>query len=33
MSDLIQVEPEYVYVTIPAEYICVYHCYIEVEIL
>lgn len=25
MSDLIQVEPEYVYVTIPAEYICVYH--------
>ncbi len=25
MSELIQVEPEYVYVTIPAEYICVYH--------
>ena len=25
MSKLIQVEPEYVYVTIPAEYICVYH--------
>ena len=25
MSDLIQIEPEYVYVTIPAEYICVYH--------
>lgn len=25
MSDLIQVEPEYVYVTIPSEYICVYH--------
>jgi len=25
MSQLIQVEPEYVYVTIPAEYICVYH--------
>ena len=25
MSDLIQVEPVYVYVTIPAEYICVYH--------
>ena len=25
MSDLIQVEPEYIYVTIPAEYICVYH--------
>lgn len=25
MSELIQVEPEYVYVTIPAEYICIYH--------
>ena len=25
MSDLIKIEPEYVYVTIPAEYICVYH--------
>lgn len=25
MSDLIDVKPEYVYVTIPAEYICVYH--------
>ena len=25
MSDLIQIEPEYVYVTIPAEYSCVYH--------
>ena len=25
MSELIQVEPEYVYITIPAEYICVYH--------
>ena len=25
MGELIQVEPEYVYVTIPAEYICVYH--------
>lgn len=25
MSQLIQIEPEYVYVTIPAEYICVYH--------
>lgn len=25
MSKLIKVEPEYVYVTIPAEYICVYH--------
>ena len=25
MSELIQIEPEYVYVTIPAEYICVYH--------
>ena len=25
MSTLIQIEPEYVYVTIPAEYICVYH--------
>lgn len=25
MSELIQVEPEYVYVTVPAEYICVYH--------
>lgn len=25
MSELIEIEPEYVYVTIPAEYICVYH--------
>ena len=25
MSELIQVEPEYIYVTIPAEYICIYH--------
>ena len=25
MSKLIQIEPEYIYVTIPAEYICVYH--------
>ena len=25
MSELIKVEPEYIYVTIPAEYICVYH--------
>lgn len=25
MSQLIPIEPEYVYVTIPAEYICVYH--------
>ena len=25
MSQLVQVEPEYVYITIPAEYICVYH--------
>ena len=25
MSELIQVEPEYIYVTVPAEYICVYH--------
>lgn len=25
MSKLIQIEPEYVYVTVPAEYICVYH--------
>lgn len=25
MSELVQVNPEYVYVTIPAEYICVYH--------
>ena len=25
MSKLIPIEPEYVYVTIPAEYICVYH--------
>ena len=25
MSELIQIETEYVYVTIPAEYICVYH--------
>ena len=25
MSRLVQIEPEYIYVTIPAEYICVYH--------
>ena len=25
MSKLVEVEPEYIYVTIPAEYICVYH--------
>ncbi len=25
MSKLVQVEPEYIYVTVPAEYICVYH--------
>ena len=25
MTKLIEIEPEYVYVTIPAEYICVYH--------
>ena len=25
MANLIQIEPEYIYVTIPAEYICVYH--------
>ena len=25
MSNLVQIEPEYIYVTIPAEYICVYH--------
>lgn len=25
MSELIEINPEYVYVTIPAEYICVYH--------
>lgn len=25
MSKLVQIEPEYVYVTVPAEYICVYH--------
>lgn len=25
MSALVQIEPEYVYVTIPAEYVCVYH--------
>ena len=25
MSNLIQVSPEYIYVTIPAEYICIYH--------
>ena len=25
MSELVQIEPEYIYVTIPAEYICVYH--------
>ena len=25
MSELKVIEPEYVYVTIPAEYICVYH--------
>ena len=25
MNEIKQIEPEYVYVTIPAEYICVYH--------
>ena len=25
MSNLVQIEPEYIYVTVPAEYICVYH--------
>ena len=25
MSKLVEVEPEYIYVTVPAEYICVYH--------
>lgn len=25
MSNFIEIEPEYIYVTIPAEYICVYH--------
>ena len=25
MNDLIQVEPKYIYITIPAEYVCVYH--------
>lgn len=25
MNNLVEIEPEYVYVTIPAEYICVYH--------
>ena len=25
MSELIKIEPEYIYVTVPAEYICVYH--------
>lgn len=25
MSNLVEIEPEYIYVTIPAEYICVYH--------
>ena len=25
MSELVKVEPEYIYVTVPAEYICVYH--------
>lgn len=25
MSELITIEPEYVYITIPAEYVCVYH--------
>lgn len=25
MSKLVQIEPEYIYITIPAEYICVYH--------
>lgn len=25
MSNLVKIEPEYIYVTIPAEYICVYH--------
>lgn len=25
MNELVQIEPEYIYVTVPAEYICVYH--------
>lgn len=25
MNNLVQIEPQYVYVTIPAEYICIYH--------
>jgi len=25
MSELVEVQPEYVYMTIPAEYVCVYH--------
>ena len=25
MSNLVEIQPEYIYVTIPAEYICVYH--------
>lgn len=25
MSNLVKIEPEYIYVTVPAEYICVYH--------
>lgn len=25
MSELVQIEPEYIYVTVPAEYICIYH--------
>lgn len=25
MSELVKIEPEYIYVTVPAEYICVYH--------
>lgn len=25
MSELVEIQPEYVYVTVPAEYICVYH--------
>lgn len=29
MNDLVKIEPEYVYVTIPAEYVCVYHRILE----
>ena len=25
MNNLVQIDPEYIYVTIPAEYVCVYH--------